>query len=118
MNMSEAISETVIEAPQNKFLDRAGLRGFPWVPAIVLYTISYGWFWSVRNSNWSDDWDEFMFTELTEFDYNSFGFAPWKRLLYPLFDFVGPTGIRLLVFVCFFLSAVFFLWNYKKNQNY
>jgi len=114
MNMSDAISETVIEAPQNKFLDRAGLRGFPWVPAIVLYTISYGWFWSVRNSNWSDDWDEFMFKELTEFDYNSFGFAPWKRLLYPLFDFVGPTGIRLLVFVCFFLSAVFFFGIIKK----
>ncbi|MFZ9359473.1 MAG: hypothetical protein ACO3BW_08335, partial [Ilumatobacteraceae bacterium] len=49
------------------FLDRAGLRGFPWKTATILYTISWGWLFIVRDSYWSDDWDEFKFRDLTDF---------------------------------------------------
>ncbi|MEY3801738.1 MAG: hypothetical protein RLZZ51_20, partial [Actinomycetota bacterium] len=38
--MSEVIAD---DSEQIKFLDRAGLRGFPWVSAGVLYLISYCW---------------------------------------------------------------------------
>ena len=102
--MSEAISETVIEAPQNKFLDRAGLCGFPWVPAIVLYTISYGWFWNVRNSYWFDDSHFFRFE--TD-DIINQGFAPWYEFYRSLFKLSGPSVFRLLIFAAFLASSVF-----------
>jgi hypothetical protein len=105
--MSDAISETVIEAPQNKFLDRAGLRGFPWVPAIVLYTISYGWFWNVRNSYWADDWTAFAAPSVENIDWDSFGFAPWISKNDAISNIVGPSWMRLAIFSFFFASGLF-----------
>ncbi|MFM9070076.1 MAG: hypothetical protein ACKOPL_01260, partial [Acidimicrobiaceae bacterium] len=99
------------------FLDRAGLRGFPWKTATVLYTISWGWLFIVRESYWVDDWDEFKFRGLTDFDYYAFGFAPWKRIIYWLFDALGPAPIRFLTFGCFYMSAVFFYGIVKKFGN-
>jgi hypothetical protein len=89
------------------FLDRAGLRGFPWKTATVLYTISWGWLFIVRDSLWSDDWDEFKFRDLTDFDYGAFGFAPWKNLNILMFDNFGPAFLRVAVFSLFFLSCLF-----------
>ena len=54
------------------FLDRAGLRGFPWKTAAILYTISWGWLFVVRDSYWADDW--FLYVS---FDFSNQGFAPW-----------------------------------------
>jgi len=89
------------------FLDRAGLRGFPWKAAIILYTISWGWLFIVRDSYWSDDWDEFKFRDLTGYDYGAFGFAPWKNLNILMFDNFGPAFLRAAVFGFFFLSGLF-----------
>ena len=89
------------------FLDRAGLRGFPWKTATILYTISWGWLFIVRDSLWSDDWDEFKFRDLTDFDYEAFGFAPWKNLNILMFDNFGPAFLRVAVFGLFFLSCLF-----------
>jgi hypothetical protein len=94
----------VIEAPQISFLDRAGLRGFPWVPAIVLYTISYGWFWNVRNSYWFDDSHFFRFE--TD-DIINQGFAPWYEFYRSLFKLSGPSIFRLLIFAAFIFSSIF-----------
>jgi hypothetical protein len=98
------------------FLDRAGLRGFPWKTATILYTISWGWLFIVRDSFWGDDWDEFKFRGLTNFDYYAFGFAPWKRTIYWLFEAFGPAPIRLLTFVCFYLSSIFLFGIIKKFE--
>ena len=89
------------------FLDRAGLRGFPWKTAIILYTISWGWLFIVRDSYWSDDWDEFKFRDLTGYDYGAFGFAPWKNLNLLMFDNFGPAFLRVAVFGFFFLACLF-----------
>ena len=89
------------------FLDRAGLRGFPWKTATILYTISWGWLFIVRDSYWSDDWDEFKFRDLTGYDYGAFGFAPWKNLNVLMFDNFGPAFLRVAVFGLFFLSCLF-----------
>ena len=89
------------------FLDRAGLRGFPWKTATILYTISWGWLFIVRDSYWSDDWDEFKFRDLTGYDYGAFGFAPWKNLNVLIFDNFGPAFLRLAVFGFFFFSCLF-----------
>ena len=103
------MSETAVAKPGTRlqnFLDRAGLRGFPWKTAVILYTISWGWLFIVRDSYWSDDWDEFKFRDLTGYDYGVHGFAPWKTLNILMFDNYGPAFMRAAVFVFFFLSSL------------
>jgi len=89
------------------FLDRAGLQGFPWVSAIVLYTISWGWILIVRDSYWNDDWGWFAFSELGKFDLDDIGLAPWWKLIEPLYQVVGATGMRILTFASYFLCGMF-----------
>ena len=92
-------------------LDRAGLRGFPWKTAIILYTISYGWFWNIRNSYWADD------SVTKRFKSDGFvdqGFAPWVQLNDVLFELFGPISFRVLTFLLFFLSSVFVFGVSKK----
>ena len=82
------------------FLDRAGLRGFPWKTASILYTISWGWLFIVRDSYWADDWNAFLHPEITPFDYDSLGLAPWTELNRVVFELFGPGVFRLVTF-CF-----------------
>ena len=89
------------------FLDRAGLRGFPWKTAIILYTISYGWFWNVRNSFWSDDWRHWVAPSVDGTNLDPFGFAPWIFINKDLFDVVGPSWMRLAIFLFFFTAGLF-----------
>lgn len=111
--MSEAI---VDDSDQLKPSDRVGLRGFPWAPAVILYTISYGWFWFVRNSYWCDDWQSFRFHTSWTFDFEALGLAPWTRFNLLLHKWFGPAFMRLLIFVAFFFVAVFFYGILKKFQ--
>ena len=90
------------------FLDRSGLRGFPWKTATILYTISWGWLFIVRDSYWSDDWERFpkhgAFNAET---WDSLGLAPWLRYERIIYDFVGPSGLRALIFAIFLMSTLF-----------
>ena len=89
------------------FLDRAGLRDFPWKTATILYTISWGWLFFVRNSYWATDWEYFVFPELTTFDFGTLGFAPWMKANLILHDFFGPSFMRLLILLGFFSAGIF-----------
>ena len=110
--MSEVIDD---DSEQPKFLDRAGLRGFPWVSAGVLYVISYCWFWGARNSFWSDDWTIFVAPNVEGVNWDAFGFAPWKNYFeISLYGWFGPGFMRLCTFIAFFLSAVALFGITKK----
>jgi len=87
------------------FLDRAGLQGFPWVSAIVLYTISWGWLFIVRDSLWSDDW--WRYPNHFDYPWSTYGHPPWLRYEKYVFNTVGVAGTHFIIFVGFFLSAVF-----------
>lgn len=69
------------------FLDRAGLRGFPWKTATTLYTISWGWLFIVQKLNNLDEplyWRTIQKTE-------DLGFAPWVDFIFTdFFDFLFP----------------------------
>jgi hypothetical protein len=73
------------------FLDRAGLRGFPWKTATILYTISWGWLLIAGEIDalgeplyWRTVWT-------TDKSVVNLGFAPWADFLYTdFFDFVFP----------------------------
>ena len=88
------------------FLDRAGLRGFPWKTATILYTISWGWLFIVRNSLWADDWDQFAFRSSPFYD--GYGYPPWADIGFAFFQSFGPGFVRILIFVLFFMGAVLF----------
>jgi hypothetical protein len=88
------------------FLDRSGFRGFPWKTATILYTISWGWLFIVRDSYWSDDWTEFKYYELGFYNQKLQGFAPWNLVIKFLFDYAGPVPLRVLTFFLFFASGL------------
>ena len=88
------------------FLDRGGLRCFPWKTATILYTISWGWLFIVRDSYWADDWNAFLHPEITPFDYDSLGLAPWIELNRVVFELFGPGVFRLVTFCFYFGSGV------------
>jgi len=88
------------------FLDRAGLRGFPWKTATILYTISWGWLFIVRDSYWADDWDTLKFPQLGTFDFRLLGLAPWTSVIGPLHSISGAGFLRILIFGSFFASAL------------
>ena len=104
---------STIEKPNSRFLDRAGLSGFPWFTALALYTISYGWFWNVRNSYWVDDWWAFYYPGIPHW-WLVLGFPKWIYLNKWLYGLIGPGFMRLIIFIVFFLSAICFYGILKK----
>ena len=101
------MSEIAVAEPGTrlqKFLDRAGLRGFPWKTAVILYTISWGWMFIVRESLWADDWVRFIVEE--KFNFRGAGLGPWLKYERNLFHLLGLTGIRTLIFLVFFISGL------------
>lgn len=105
--------QMVVDSPKPHFLDRVGLRGFPWVTAFVLYTISYGWFWNVRNSFWCDDYWAFYYPGIPE-NWHVMGFPKWIFLNKWLYELIGPGFMRLVIFVVFFISAICFYGISRK----
>ncbi len=98
------------------FLDAVGLGGFPWLQAIVLYSISYGWLYTVRGSYWSADWEGFVFPELTTFDFDTLGFAPWLKANLILYEVLGPSFMRLLILLGFFCAGIFLYGILQKFE--
>jgi hypothetical protein len=88
------------------FLDRAGLRGFPWKTATILYTISWGWLFIVRDSMWAHDWDSFAIPDFAEFAVDDYGFAPWTLFEVDLFNAYGSSIFRYITFLLFFGASV------------
>jgi len=108
MSESGLGSPAAVSTPSrlSSFLDRAGLQGFPWVSAIVLYTISWGWLLVVWDSIWWDDnyalnesWPEWI---------RASGLAPWTSIFNFVFIKFGPGFLHLSTFVTGFLSGIFF----------
>ena len=84
------------------FLDRAGLRGFPWKTAAILYTISWGWLFIVRDSYWVDDWTLFGDPKVAVEDGRSLGYPPWMEINQFLLKVAGVSSFRFLTFIIFF----------------
>jgi len=108
-------SAPAVSAPSrlSLFLDRAGLQGFPWVSAIVLYTISWGWLFIAAVFFWRYDWCPFL---KTCEDVSKQGFAPWLKYFVGFHDLIGVAVMRVSIFGCFFLAAVF-LFGILRQQG-
>ena len=99
------------------FLDRAGLRGFPWKTATILYTISWGWLFIVRDSYWADDWDLLVYPELeAAISLRSLGAAPWLIVNNLAFEYFGPALFRFCTFGLYLCSSIFLFGILGKNS--
>lgn len=105
VSVTESGSHTGAGTRMQNFLGRAGLRGFPWKTATILYTISWGWLFIVRESLWADDWPRFIPED--SFGFRGAGLAPWLGYEKLIFHSIGLTGTRVLIFCLFFVSALF-----------
>ena len=103
-----AMSDTAVVESGTRlqnFLDRSGFRGFPWKTATILYTISWGWLFIVHDSLWADDW--WRYPNHFDYPWATYGHPPWLGYEKYIFNTVGIAGTHFIIFVGFFLSAVF-----------
>ena len=92
------------------------LDGFPWVSAIILYTLSWGWSLLRPNTLYWDDWDEFFRREPFHFRkvLIDSGRPLWEGIIEGLLIQIGPWSISLATFLGFFLTSIFVFGILKK----
>jgi len=92
------------------------LDGFPWVSAIVLYTLSWGWSLLRPNTLYWDDWSE-IFNQKSSYTYlvaKAQGLPPWSKILDWFFLEVGIWTMPVATFVAFFVAG---LWCFGILQS-
>jgi hypothetical protein len=85
------------------------LAGFPWVSAIVLYTLSWGWSLLRPNTLYWDDWSD-VFQQDSFYLRRVFietGRPPWEGVTDGLLFQIGPWSVRIAVFFLFFIATLF-----------
>ena len=83
------------------------LDGFPWVSAIVLYTLSWGWSLLRPNTLYWDDWI-LAFIQPPKTGWlisRSMGIAPWSRLIDWALLVLGDWTLRFASLTIFFLAS-------------
>jgi len=93
-----------------------GISGFPWLIALVVYTISWGWSLIRPNTLYWDDWDAIYNQPknyLNEF-FSRTGLPPWRVLIDQELLGIGYWTIRWLTFAMFFVAGVFLFEILKK----
>jgi hypothetical protein len=84
------------------------LAGFPWVSAIVLYTLSWGWSLLRPNTLYWDDWilvfrrPKFFMSQYVR----SVGRPPWSDIFETFLIPIGTWTIQAMTFALFLLSGL------------
>ena len=84
------------------------LAGFPWVSAIILYTLSWGWSLLRPNTLYWDDW-EIYFNKPANYglqNLSDMGQAPWRGFVEFYSMQVGTWTITILTFILFFAGSL------------
>ncbi len=86
-----------------------GLAGFPWVSAIVLYTMSWGWSLLRPNTFYWDDWTVYFDKPLNNGikTLDVMGGAPWGGLIEFLLLNLGVWAVTLATFFVFMACSLF-----------
>ncbi len=84
------------------------LAGFPWVSAIVLYTLSWGWSLLRPNTLYWDDWEGYFNKPLGDAfkTVTKMGRAPWAGFLEYLLLNLGTWAVTFSTFLLFFLISL------------
>ena len=84
------------------------LAEFPWVSAIVLYTVSWGWSLLRPNTLYWDDW-EVYFGRPSNYGINTLalmGRPPWGGLIEYLLMHIGAWSVTIATFLMFLASSL------------
>ena len=94
------------------------LAGFPWVSAIVLYTLSWGWSLLRPNTLYWDDWAVYFNQPSGNgIAINSvMGRPPWGGVIEYLLLHMGIGAVTTATFLIFFASAVFIFGILRRSQ--
>lgn len=93
------------------------LVGFPWLTALVFYTISWGWSLIRPNTLYWDDW-AYIYNRPKSYLNEIFlktGLPPWRALIDQELLGIGYWTIRLLTFIMFFAAGLFLFEILKKT---
>jgi len=93
------------------------LAGFPWVSAIVLYTMSWGWSLLRPNTLYWDDWSD-VFQRDSFYLRRVFvdtGRPPWEGVIEGLLLQIGPWSVRFAAFFLFFVASLFLFEIFRPN---
>ena len=85
------------------------LAGFPWVSAIILYTLSWGWSLLRPNTLYWDDW-EIYFNKPANYGLqylSDMGQAPWRGLVEFCLAQLGTWTFSIATFAMFFMTSLF-----------
>ena len=88
---------------------KTDLRGFPWLTASVLYTLSWGWSLLRPNTLYFDDW-AFIFNKPKSYLNEVFvdtGLPPWRAIIDQELILIGYWTIPVLTFLMFFSVGIF-----------
>ena len=85
------------------------LDGFPWVSAVVLYTLSWGWSLLRPNTLYADDWSLYFGKSVGNARkvYIQSGRPLWEGLIEMALLRVGTWAICLTTYILFFVAGVF-----------
>ena len=90
--------------------------GFPWLTALLAYTISWCWSLIRPNTLYWDDW-VYIFNQPKSFlneIFSKTGLPPWRALIDQELLGVGYWTIRWLTFIMFFMAGLFLFEILKK----
>lgn len=92
------------------------LSGFPWVSAIVLYTLSWGWSLLRPNTLYWDDWAEYFRKPVSHFPQvlRDSGRPQWAGKLDGLLVYQGAWTVRLATFFLFMIVGFCFFEVIRK----
>jgi hypothetical protein len=95
------------------------LAGFPWVSAIVLYTLSWGWSLLRPNTFYWDDWEGYFNKPLGDAfkTVTKMGRAPWAGLMEYLFLNVGVWLVTVATFASFFAVSLLLFGIIQTQMN-
>ena len=90
--------------------------GFPWLTALLAYTISWCWSLIRPNTLYWDDW-AYIFNQPKSFlneIFSKTGLPPWRAIIDQELLMVGYWTIRWLTFIMFFAAGLFLFEILKK----
>ena len=92
------------------------LAGFPWVSAIVLYTLSWGWSLLRPNTLYWDDWEVYFDRPLNNGikTLDVMGRAPWGGLVEFSLLHIGTWAVTVATFLVFMACSFFVFWILRQ----
>ncbi len=93
------------------------LAGFPWVSAVVLYTLSWGWSLLRPNTLYWDDWEVYFNKPLSNGvkTLDVMGRAPWGGLIEFSLLNLGTWAVTVATFLVFMSCSLFVFWILRQG---